>query len=521
MMKRHGIIMIAAMFISIAIVNYVVARHPVRADLTDKKIYTLSDSTRKILAGLDDVATVRVYFTENLPPAIEPLRRDTEDLLAEFKRAAGRRLQVEHVDPGSSGLEEQRAQLLGIPPVQLNVFNKDKQEVAKIYLGMAIMYHDKQQVIPVVQSTANLEYEIAEALVKVSTNELKRIAWWAPKESAQGAGFGLMKEFLSRRYEIADVAEKELADLTPDRFAALVLISPRALGQEALFAIDQYLMSGGKLLALVDRWDVGPQLSIAPVSTNAVDLLAAYGAAVEDSLVLDEQDATAAFGGGVVTYHIPYPYWPEVRTTGLDAKEPVTANLQSLVFPWTSPLTLNPDAATSGAARAIASTTQASAAIPGKDARLDPKDANLALSQGQHEARTVAAMLAGPFKSYFALEGRTPPQGLQVKTAGDDGARIFITGSSRWANDRFLQNFPQNAALFQNVLDLFAMGDVLIGIRSREETTRPIVEIPDSGRMVLRYANIATGPLALAAVGLTAFLLRRRRRHSLTREWIT
>ncbi len=518
-MKINSLITVAALLIAIALVNYLAARHPFRADITENGIYTLSDSTKKILARLEDVATIRVYFTREMPPALEPMSRDVEDLLDEFKRAAGTRLQIEHVDPGSSSMEEQRAQLLGIPPVQLNVINQDKQEVAKIYLGIAVMYGDKQQVIPVVQDAANLEYELAEALVNVSSKELKNIAWWGPKDVNDGSGFKIIKDFLSRRYKISDVEAQMLSELTPEHYSAVVLVSPRKLDDDELFALDQYLMAGGRIIALVDRWELGKELSLTPVNTEAADLVMNYGATVEDSLVLDEQNAMAAFSGGVVTYHVPYPYWVEVRKSGLDSANPVTANLQSIVFPWDSPLALNPDAQNSGSATAVAASTDNSATIPGKDANLEPQSANAALRSGARGSRILAAMLTGPFKSYFGGAGRPAPGGREAKVESAEGARIFVAGSSHWMNDRFLQTFPQNAALFQNVLDLFAMGDVLIGIRSREETSRPIAVMPDGARVFLRYANLAAGPLLLAVIGAMAFALRRRHRRAAAREY--
>lgn len=518
-MKTNTIITLLTLLIALTVFNFLATRHPVRLDLTKNKIYTLSDSTKKILSDLDDVATMRVYFTEDLPPTLQPLRRDVDDLLAEFKRAAGSRIQVEHLDPGSSSLEEQRANMLGIPPVQLNVFNKDKQEVAKIYLGMAVMYGGRQQVIPVIQNTKNLEYQIAESLIKVSTKELKKIAWWTSNEVKEEDGFGIIKDLLVRRYDISEIKEDKLADLTPQNFSALVLASPRKLNSEELFAIDQYLMSGGRIVALVDRMDVDLKMMVVPVNTDAVDLIAGYGASIEDSLVLDEQDAMAAFAGGIVTYHVPYPYWPEVRGAGFDRSQAVTASLQSAVFPWTSPIVLSQDAYAAGTAKPLASTSIMSATVSGKDAKLDPQSANNFLRAGSHETRTLLATITGPFKSYFTQNDHIPPRNMKPKIESAEGAQIFVAGSSRWINDKFLQNFPQNAALFQNVLDLFAMSDLLIGIRSREDTSRALDAIPDSGRAALKYVNLAVGPLILVMIGFVTFVLRRRHQRAMARHY--
>lgn len=512
-MKRiSAIIPVFTVLLALAVANILAARHPLRLDLTANKRYTLSDATKKILGGLDDVVTVRLYFTRELPPQLAFLRRDADDLLAEFKGAAGRRLQVEHIDPGASPLEEQKAAMIGIPPLQLNVLQRDRQEVAKVFLGMAVLYGDRQQVIPVVQRIDQLEYDLAEAIVRVAAKELPRIAWWdGAGAGEEGNGFGLIRQAIERRYTVAKVDAKTLPDLSAKRFGALILAGPRELSNEELFAIDQYLMGGGRLIALVDRFDLAEQLRLTPVATPAVELLAHYGAAVEDTLVLDQSNAMAAFSGGVVTYHLPYPFWPDIRRGQFNAAEPIVADLETAVFPWTSPVTL---AAGDSRATALAQTSDFATQVPGKDARLDPQSAGDALAGGKRERLTVAALLAGPFGSFFSSGKAAPPPGRDARAEGDAAARVFVVGSSHWLTDRLLATFPANAALFENVLDSFAMGDALIGIRSREETARPIADLSDGARLFLRYANVAIGPIAVLAIGVVVFLSRRARRRA-------
>jgi ABC-type uncharacterized transport system involved in gliding motility auxiliary subunit len=94
-----------------------------------------------------------------------------------------------------------------------------------------------------------------------------------------------------------------------------------------------------------------------------------------------------------------------------------------------------------------------------------------------------------------------------------------VAGSSHWASDRFIAMFPQNAALFQNAVDYLAMGDLLIGIRSREEMGRPITMIPDAARFWLKYINVATGPIAVAVLGVLVLILRRAWRRQAVRRY--
>lgn len=511
MNRINGIITIVAVLIALAAANILVARHPVRLDLTENQLYTLAPSTRRILAGLSDIVTIRVYFTDKLPPALENLRRDVEDILAEFKGAAGERLQVEHVDPSASLFEEQQAAAIGIPPVQLNVVERDKHEVAKVFLGLAVLFGNRQQVIPVVQRIDHLEYDLAEAIVKVSTPKLPAVAWRQGEVNEEaGEGFRLLREAIGRRYELLTLDAKGLAELDPGRAPALILASPRALSDDELFGIDQYLMGGGRIIALVDRYEVSPRFTAVEIETPATELLISYGVTVEQALALDQINAMAAFAGGVVTYRMPYPYWPEVRRGQFAENDPLVSDLESVVLPWTSPLVL---AGGAGTGAALAKTSPMGTMATGKELQLDPQAAGEALRSGRHEPLTLAAILSGPFHSFFAPGGEhAPPAGREARAEGDAGARLFVVGSSRWLTDRALSTFPASANLFENVLDSFAMGDLLIDIRSRANTSRPIVQMSDAVRMLLRYANVAIGPVIVLAVGAIIFAFRRSRR---------
>lgn len=515
MKKTNALIIIVTVIIVLIVGNFIVSRHPLRLDLTHNKIYTLSDSTKKVLKGLDDVVTIRGYFTENLPPAVQPLRRDVDDLLSEFKGAAGNRLQVEFVDPSASQMEEQKVAMLGIPPVQLNVVERDKQEVAKIYLGMVVMFGDKQQVIPVVGRMDNLEYELAQGIIKVSTKEAPKIAWWEPgRESvAAGEGFEFIRKAISRRYEVVEINEKNFSDITDKTFATLVLASPRKLSDDELFALDQYIMKGGHVIALMDRFSVGPMLNVEMIESNASDLVAHYGASVDDKILLDRSNAMAAFSGGVVTYHLPYPYWLDIRRGQYNTTDPIVSELESTVLPWTSPLVFA--AAEKSKPEILASSTQYAIEKPAKDARLDPQSSGEAMKGGDKKVFPVMAKLTGPFETYFTAERKDSVKGRDILEKSGADAVIFLTGTSRWVMDRTLQTFPGNATLFENAVDALAMGDLLIGIRSRESTSRPIELLSDGVKTALKYTNVAVGPIIVLMIGMILFLIRRSKRKTI------
>jgi ABC-type uncharacterized transport system involved in gliding motility auxiliary subunit len=492
-MKLNTVITALAVLIIIAVANLLVSRHPLRLDLTQDQTYTLSPSTKALLKNLDDVLTIRVYFSSSLPPELQAISRDVDDLLSEYKSAADSTFRVEYIDPASSAMEEQKVAMMGIPPLEINVIRRDKQEVAKIYLGMAILYGGKQEIIPVVQGTRNLEYTLDEAIIKVSSSALPKIAWWQPDPAAlvEGDGYSIIRNALAGRYEIEDISKEMPWDLSSEQYDALVLISPRKLGADALNAIENYIEGGGKTLALVDRFTLDASMAIVPIETDALSLLGRFGVSVEDAIVLDDLNARATFTGGVVTYHIPYPYWPELRREGLNQELPVSSDLESIVLPWSSPLVLADDVQPAEAAAVVATSSVGATSIPGSQAVIDPKAAADLLARGAHKRFVLIAMVNAAHNA--------------------NAPGLFVAGSSHWVSDRFISMFPQNAALFQNAVDAFAMGDALIGIRSREDAARPLVPMPDVARFWFKYLNVAAGPLMVGAIGMVIFLVRRRR----------
>jgi ABC-2 type transport system permease protein len=412
-------------------------------------------------------------------------------------------------------MEEQSVMMMGIPPLTLNVVERDKQEVAKIYLGMAVLYGDTQQIIPVVKRPESLEYELAEAIIKVSSEQLPGLAWWktGSEDVGEQDSFNFIKHALSGRYRLDEIAADDVSGLFPDTHAALILTSSNAMPEAELMAIDQYLMNGGRVIALLDRYAITPSMTAVVLRSNVLDAFAHYGARVSEALVLDQSNAVASFSGGPVTYHLPYAFWPDIRNSYMNSASPLVSDLETVVLPWTSPLVLA-DKDNGGLEEDVLATSSPFSTLKtGESIQIDPQGAGESLASSERKQSVMIAMLSGPFDSYFAGEKRSKDP--LFKTQSGPLAKIFIVGSARWAGDSFLQNFPANAALFENAVDSFAMGDFLIGIRSRESSSKPLEIISDASRLAVKYINLAFGPVIIAMIGILVFMRRRSRKNML------
>ena len=161
----------------LAIVNLISLNFFARADLTENKRYSISQSTKDVLRELDDVINIKVYFSKKLPPYLTTLTRQVRDVLDEYRAYAGRNLVIYFEDPTDDPELQRRVHSLGIPPVQLNIIEKDKAEVMNAYLGIAVLFEDRSEVIPVVQNANNLEYDLTSAIVKVASDERRTVGF--------------------------------------------------------------------------------------------------------------------------------------------------------------------------------------------------------------------------------------------------------------------------------------------------------------------------------------------------------
>ncbi len=510
--RRDLVVLALAIVVVLFVFNFLSSRHFIRVDLTEGNEYTLSDSTRNILENLDDVVNIKIYFSKDLPPALMMLRRDVDDLLSEYQTYAIGKIKVQYVDPQETQQIEGQIQMMGIPPVQVNVVEKDKHELVKLYLGMTVAHEDRREILPVVQNTLNLEYDLTAAILQVTQKERPVVKWWT---RGDGLAYKNIQEMLKRRYTVQEIADGDL-DLVPTRDALLVLAVSADLTEAELFAIDQYLMGGGKVLFLVDRARIANKLQVLPTEVpNVVSWLSHFKIDVKDRLLLDRSNSYAAFSGGHITYQVPYPYFVKVRSDGFDPDSPIVSDLDTLIFPWVSPIELGVSKKDSG----VSSVVLAESSIFNKPAELSesllPEKAGLALGRTRSEPRPLVVLTSGKLTSAFGDGGMVSPvPGSDVLKISENG-QLMVIGNTRFVQDRFVAQFRPNTIFFENAVDSMAMGGQLIGIRSKGVTDRPIEELSPAAIAGVKYSNILGPSLLLVAVGLIIIFLNRQKRHLL------
>ena len=527
---RYGTNYIALIVILAAIlgvINLLSYRHFLRADLTENKQYTISASTKKVLAGLDDIVNIKVYFSKKLPPYLTTLTDQVTDLLDEYRTYAKGNLNIEFIDPAEDPAMEQRLRFMGIPQVRLNVIERDQAQFTNVYLGMAILYGDNKEVIPAITDTSNFEYDLTSKILRVTSGEIKTIGFL----SGQGAPdlnsqLKNIQTILQEHYSSRAIDSKKEQKIPPD-VAALVVASPRELSDRDKFLIDQYIMAGGKVLFFIDSIVMDERrLSATPLKSPLADMLEHYGVRVKNELVLDRSNANASFQSGLYTISVPYPFWVKIAKENFDPQNPIVSQLESMVLPWASPLEILKDKTTGIQVAELFKSTKYSW-TQNNFFDLSPKE-QYSPPPNEMKERVMGVALSGKFKSFFA--GKKVPAKEEEKTTAavpseskqenppetiiseSKDTKLIVVGNARFITENFPAEFDGNRIFFLNAIDWFTIGDYLIGIRSRESTDRPLRVISEEAKAALRFINILGVSILVGLFGLSRFYLRRRRK---------
>ena len=296
-MKKNKNITNLIIFLAIVVfVNLVSISMFYRLDLSKGHIYSLSKASKNVVKNLDDRMLIKAYFTKNLPDQLADTQRFTRDLLSEYQAYSHGKLRFEFIDPTNEDKLKQEAQKNHIQPVQMRMAENDQFTVKEVYLGLAFLYEGKTEVIPIVQNTQGLEYDITGTIKKITSIGQTKIAFFAKDDPGTQAmmrrfrgisnNYQTLREMLSKNYEVQDT---DLNEKIKDDVKALIFTGIKdSLDDKQLSNLDEFVMNGGNLLVLQDGVDADLQTQSAKaINSNFFDLLRSYGIKINKDIVTD------------------------------------------------------------------------------------------------------------------------------------------------------------------------------------------------------------------------------------------
>ena len=341
---------VGAMALLLIAFNVIAGALKERIDLTHEKAYTLSEGTKAILRKLESPVTVKFYCTQGeAAPETVYLRsyaRRVEDLLDEYRQAARGKLVIEKYDPQPDSDAEDSARLAGIEGQTLR--NGDR-----FYLGVAVSRLDEAQAIPFLDPSRErlLEYDLSRAISRVVTPERPVVGIMSPMP-VFGMPSNPMMARMGQQAQQPWVIVNELkndftvksvpmdTDKIEDDVKVLLVIHPREITDKAQYAIDQFVMRGGKLVAfldplpMVDSREQNQMLGNIPNSGSNLDkLLKAWGLSFDTSKVVADMNFKMQIGGrGGQPQEAPAVL--AVTSQGLNDNDIVTSQIDSLWLPY-------------------------------------------------------------------------------------------------------------------------------------------------------------------------------------------
>lgn len=519
-------LIIAAALIAINFISYKIFY---RFDLTQNKEFSISSATKSILQNLTDNVDVKVYFSEKLPPQYIFISQEVKDILDEYQNYAAGKLKISFIDPKDDANLQKEARELGIPQLQFNILEKDQFQITQGYLGLAIIRGEKKEVLPVIEESANLEYKLTAAIKKVVANKTGKIGFTSGHGEAdvwpQYPGeSSMLGELLSREFDLSSV-DITNGDAISDDIDTLAINGPKqAFTDRELYIVDQFLMKGKNVFFLLDGVNVDQQyLAATPNNTNLENLLANYGVNLEKNLVLDASNEVLHFNDGrsIFGFVVNYPLWVKARKENFDKSNVIVNQLETLLFPWASPLSVNKEISGDNAVSELVFSSEKSW-VQKENFDLNPTQ-KFAPPSDSLRKRLLAVAINGKFKSYFdskKIPLKEVKDGGKKKTTAivkdeavinsTDKGRVVVVGDSDFISAGVVGRSQNNLIFFQNIIDVLTQDENLVAIRAKSSSDRPIKELTDSEKNWIKFVNILGVSILVAAVGVGRAIMRRR-----------
>ena len=486
--NSFGLLAIAFVFLCAALLNNVLF-DKVRVDLTENQIYTVSNATKKLLQDIDEPINLYFFFSDKTSEGYTGIRNyasRVKSLLEEFEVASNGHINLQIIDPEPFSESEDKADEFGLNGVKLSAAGDS------LYFGLGgtnslddretIAFFDPQQ-------ESFLEYEIAKLIYKLSNPKPVQISFISdlPLEGGPNRMTGRMDpawaiyEQLQQLYQV-ELLEKENAAI-PEKTDVLVLVHPKNYDEALQYAIDQYVLKGGKVIAFVDpNAESSPSAMGISSRSNLAQLFKVWGVAYDpEKIVVDaESGLEIHLPNGGSGRHIGYL---GLSDNNIDREDVTTASLELINGASFGSLSKLEGSKTNFEPLVMSSVH--SSLMDSSKYTSSAKDPQALLTEFQdaNTQYTLAARVSGPIKSAF----ENPPEGIDPAShqSEADNFQAIIVADTDILSDRFWVNrnnffgspilvpFANNSDLVTNIVENLSGSVALINIRARGRYARP------------------------------------------------
>ncbi len=467
-----------------------------RLDFTEDRRYTLSNATKNILDEIEDVISVKAYFTEELPPQLAYVRKDLQDQLIEYEELSNGNIVFEFINPNESEELKQEAFQNGIAPVSINVVEDDQRQQLQAFMGVVFQAGDAKEVIPIVQPGAALEYDLTTSIKKLSIRDKPKIGMIQGYGEPSIGAFPQLLQQMSVLYEVEPFNIQDTATV-PMYYRSLVWVNPQdTISPMEFFKLDKYLEQGGNLFLAYSsvKGDLQTALLSRANNIGIVDWVARKGLQLTDQFVIDAQCASVTVqqrsGFFTINSQVQFPYFPQVSNF---ADHPTTAGLETILLPFANSLNIT-NVDTSLTVTPLAFSSEMSGT------QMAPIYVDIQKKWAESDFTAPEQILAASIEGIGAGRGK-----IMVVTNGD----FLVNGEGQQAQ----QLNPDNVNFASNGVDWLSDDTGLIELRTKGITNRPLQAVEDGRREMLKWGNVFVPILLILIYAIVRRSQNARKRH--------
>ncbi len=503
-----------------------------------------------------DLSFVAYISADNqLPEQLVEFKTQVKEAVTELASNSRNRLKVEFLQPEANGGEvaNQIAQDYGFTPMAANLFSQNQ-----FYFYLTVQNNDQVVQIPVEDmQKESFSRNLDSAIKRFAAGFTKTVALVKPKEQPnpyaqygmppQGAQFRQLENFMSQEL---NVVTEDLSDgRVSGQADILFLAAPKDLTEAELFAVDQFLMKGGTVIAATSPFSASfaqRNLSMAPHNSGMEQWLAHHGLTLEKQIVLDTKSSPFPIpvqrniGGFNVQEMrmVDYPYFIDIRGEGLNQDNPIVSQLPQITMPWASPISIDSEKNATRKVTELFKSSESSWVSSSTNVvpSLDGGQVSQFTPQGEQKSRVLGVISEGQFESFF--KGKSSPLLNEEKPAegeaedeeaeaefklgsvidrSAESARIILLASNDVLRDRVAQlsgvanqgEYLNTMQLAANTVDWSLEDASLMSIRARGNFNRTLPPMEKGTQLFWEYLNYGLAVLALAVIAV--FQLQRKR----------
>jgi ABC-2 type transport system permease protein len=550
--KTGDFLMLANGLVLVALLNMVASQHFFRIDLTEEKRFSIKEQTKSLLRDLDDQVYVEVYLEGELNASFRRLKNSIREVLDEFRIYSDNKVTITFIDPTTAFSQKARNEYIeelaikGITPTRV-VERNDGQTLEKmIFPGALVSYGGMETGVMLLkgnkaftpeeeinQSIEGLEYELANAIHKLTNIDRKRIGFVQGHGELDSLTVASFNNALLEKYDVYKVNLLRKASL--QEYDAVIVAKPKlAFSELEKYRLDQYIMNGGNMLFLLDKLEATMDSASRedyfafPYELRLDDLLFKYGVRINADLVQDRNAGlypvvTGQVGGKPQVQLMDWPFFPLINRY---ADHPITRNMDAVLLKFASSIDTvkadgivkTPLAFTSAYSRKVLAPVPVSI----NEIRRNVKPENF--SSG---TIPVGYLLEGNFTSLY--KNRFLPEGADQNTFKAEGepARIIVFSDGDMARndvnprsgnpqqlglDPFTNYTFANEELLMNAMAYLTETNGLINARTKEVKIRPLdKEKIRTEKAKWQLINLVLPLMALIIYGMIRAYLRKRK----------